>query len=256
MKDIIFGSLPQSDHHNMISTKHPPDLSPILWVVLPIVSYVCLYAVALTGFPQPVARTLGDEQGLLEIAQVLFLLLCLGLGAKMLSAKAPSPHPRLRLWIALLMVGCFYTLGEEMSWGQHYLGWHTPPWLVDLNDQQETNLHNVSADMFFRLPRLILSDLPYNLLLLAIYGAGLVYPLYHRGRCSSWYWPTLVCVPWAVFTACSTLPITVGEWIGYQLPFRPGEIQEYFVYGFLFTYFASLDYRWQSHTTATQSDIG
>jgi hypothetical protein len=232
----------------MTSTKYSPDLSPVVWVVFPIVSYVCLYGVALTGFPQSVARTLGDEQGILEIGQALLLLFSLGLGVKMLSAKAPSPHPRLRLWIILLMVGCFYTLGEEMSWGQHYFGWHTPAWLVDLNAQNETNLHNVDADIFFRIPRLILNDLPYNLLLFAIYGGGFVYPLfYNRERRPSWYWPTIVCVPWAVFTAGSTLPITVGEWVGYQLPFRPGEIQEYFVYGFLFTYFASLDYRWRYH---------
>jgi hypothetical protein len=203
-----------------------------------------------------VARTLGAEQGALETGQVLFLLLSLALGVKMLSTKAPLPHPRLRLWIMLLTLGCFYTLGEEISWGQHYFGWDTPAWLVDLNDQNETNLHNVSAAIFSRLPRLMLSDLPYNILLTAIYVGGLAYPIYNRGRRSSWYWPTLVCVPWAVSTAYATLPITVGEWLGYQLPVRPGEVQEYFVYGFLFIYFASLEHRRRCHKTAIQDGIG
>ena len=234
----------------MVSTERHPDLSPVVWVGFPIASYVCLYGVVFTGFPGSVARTLSIEQGVLETGQVLFLLLSLALGMRMLSAKAPLPHPRLRLWILLLTVGCFYTLGEEISWGQHYFGWHTPAWLVDVNDQNETNLHNVSTTIFFRLPRFILSDLPYNTLLAAIYVGGFGYPIYNRGRRPSWYWPTLVCVPWAVSTACATLPITVGEWVGYELPIRPGEVQEYFVYGCLFTYLASLDYRRRYHKTA------
>jgi hypothetical protein len=72
---------------------------------------------------------------------------------------------------------------------------------------------------------------------------GLGYPLLTKGGYHSWYWPTPVCVPWAVLTACASLPLYVADWLGYPLPVRHGEMQEYFVYGFLCTYLASLDYR-------------
>ncbi len=38
-----------------------------------------------------------------------------------------------------------YFAGEEVSWGQHWLGWETPPAIAAVNDQQETNLHNTSS---------------------------------------------------------------------------------------------------------------
>ena len=81
----------------MMFKPHGPDISPLVWLILPIVSYVLLYGVLLTGFPPPVARAFGSEQGLLENAQVLFLLLFLGLGGNILYARAPLPHPWLRL---------------------------------------------------------------------------------------------------------------------------------------------------------------
>jgi hypothetical protein len=43
-----------------------------------------------------------------------------------------------------LVAAGFVVLGlEEVSWGQTYLGWSTPPLLAEINDQQETNLHNI-----------------------------------------------------------------------------------------------------------------
>jgi len=209
-----------------MSTAPRHDISPLVWLGLPLVSYVLLYGMLFTGFPPAVVRSFSTEHGLLENAQVVFLLLFLGLGGKRLCATAPLPHPWLRLWLLLLMGGGLYTLGEEISWGQHYVGWTTPAWLVPLNAQQETNLHNVDTALFFRLPRTLVNELPYNLLLTAIYGGGLGYPLLTKGGRHSWYWPTPVCVPWAVLTACASLPLYVGDWFAHPLPVRHGEMQE------------------------------
>jgi hypothetical protein len=81
------------------------DISPLVWLVFPILSYIFLYGVMLTGFPPSVARPLGSEQGVIENAQVLFLLLFIGLGSSILWRKTPLPHPRLRVWILLLIAG-------------------------------------------------------------------------------------------------------------------------------------------------------
>lgn len=37
----------------------------------------------------------------------------------------------------------FFAGGEEISWGQRLFGWETPQELNDVNDQGETNLHNI-----------------------------------------------------------------------------------------------------------------
>jgi hypothetical protein len=193
---------------------------------------------------------MGGELGVIENAQIVFLLIFLGFAGKMLCARTPLPHPRLRLWLLLLTIGGLYILIEEISWGQHYFGWSTPAWLADFNTQKQTNLHNLNTDIFFGIPRLLLMHLPYNLLLTAIYAGGLVYPIVAKGARQSWYWPTPVCIPWAVLTACASLPLGIGAWMGRPPLVRYGEIQEYFVYGFLFTYLASLDHRRRMHGVA------
>jgi hypothetical protein len=193
-------------------------ISPLVWLIFPIVSYLFLYSVMLTGFPPLVARLLGSEQGVLENAQVVLLLLFIGVGSKILWRKTPLPHPRLRIWIMLLIAGGLYTLVEEISWGQHYFGWPTPSWIADLNSQDQTNLHNVDGEIFYQIPRVLVMYLPYNLLLAAIYGGGLVYPLWTRGRRPSWYWPTSAGIVWAALTACASLPLTIAAWLNHPTP--------------------------------------
>jgi len=232
------------------------DISPLVWLVLPIISYVLIYAVLFTGFPPSVVRIFGGERGLLENAQVLFLLIFLVFGGKILSTRGPLPHPRLRPWVILLVLGGLYTVLEEVSWGQHYFEWRTPAWLAALNRQNETNLHNINTDLFFHIPGMIVMYLPYNLLLTAIYAGGLVYPMVTKGRRRSYFWPTPVCVPWAVLTACASLPIIIAEWIGHPMRVRHGEMQEYFVYGFLLTYLYSLDYRLRHHQGDLEPSTG
>ena len=39
----------------------------------------------------------------------------------------------------------FIAFGEEISWGQRILGIETPESLEGINDQGETNLHNLST---------------------------------------------------------------------------------------------------------------
>jgi hypothetical protein len=63
------------------------DISPLVWLVFPILSYIFLYGVMLTGFPPSVARPLGSEQGVIENAQVLFLLLFTALKAASYGAR-------------------------------------------------------------------------------------------------------------------------------------------------------------------------
>jgi hypothetical protein len=54
--------------------------------------------------------------------------------------------PPLRTWACLgLAVVFFVAFGEEISWGQRIFGIDTPESLEGINDQGETNLHNLST---------------------------------------------------------------------------------------------------------------
>lgn len=42
----------------------------------------------------------------------------------------------------------FFIAGEEFSWGQRLVGWNTPDFLIENNEQGEFNLHNLSTQLF------------------------------------------------------------------------------------------------------------
>jgi hypothetical protein len=56
------------------------------------------------------------------------------------------------IWPVLFMLVCFVALGEETSWGQHYLGYSTPEGLSELNAQNEFNVHNLHIARTLNLP--------------------------------------------------------------------------------------------------------
>jgi hypothetical protein len=59
-----------------------------------------------------------------------------------------------------------FIAGEEISWGQRVLGFATPAGLDDINDQGETNLHNIGIVVKV-----------FNLVVLAICAAAIALPI-------------------------------------------------------------------------------
>lgn len=100
----------------------------------------------------------------------------------------------LQPWLAIMLLGSVYFAGEELSWGQHFVGWNTPENWSALNDQEETNLHNTSS-LFDQFPRMVLT--------MAILFGGVFAPIYRKFRgiqlseTTAWHWvlPTLECLP-------------------------------------------------------------
>jgi hypothetical protein len=58
--------------------------------------------------------------------------------------RARNPRVK-RLSYLLLALAFFVATGEELSWGQHAVGFDTPEGLSDVNRQNETNFHNLEA---------------------------------------------------------------------------------------------------------------
>lgn len=70
-------------------------------------------------------------------------------------------------------LACIYFAGEECSWGQWYFGWETPEAMAELNDQSETNLHNMSS-WLDQKPRFVVE--------MFVIVAGLLLPVWMRLR--------------------------------------------------------------------------
>jgi hypothetical protein len=139
-------------------------------------------------------RALKGEAGIVELATPLFLVIAIGFSISSLTiTRRLELSAYLKSWLLLLIVGATYFALEELSYGQHMFGWDTADSWKELNDQDETNLHNVHA-LFDQVPRALLT--------LGILVGGVVLPLYRHFRKIQldesnrfyWQWPTLDCV--------------------------------------------------------------
>lgn len=80
-------------------------------------------------------------------------------------------------WLLMWSMACIYFAGEEISWGQWLFQWDTPEAFSGINDQNETNLHNIST---------WLDQKPRTLVELWIFFTGLVFPVIQLLRKTSY----------------------------------------------------------------------
>lgn len=189
--------------------------------------------------------------GIAETGTVLVLLPAIVAGIAILRHN----RDRFPLWLAGWLLGwilaCMYFAGEEASWGQHYFRWAAPETLRGLNDQHETNLHNIGT-WFDQKPRALVE--------LWIVFAGLLVPLIQRFRpralwadrdWSRWFWPTAIGIPAVVAFLLSLTVGLVAKKTGrvdlHQL--GSNELREFYIALFLSTYLLSLWYRLRQTAT-------
>ena len=91
------------------------------------------------------------EDGLLETLSAVFLLVAAGLAATVCIGLRGTPMRAIRYMHGFLALLFFAMAGEEISWGQRYLGFETPENLQNLNVQNEINLHNMFGYVFDHL---------------------------------------------------------------------------------------------------------
>jgi hypothetical protein len=204
-----------------------------LWLDAPVGAALMLTAIALfTDWQGP---WLYSERGLLELGQFAILVLAVGYGARV--AFALRAKRALAAWYALATLGALFTAGEEVSWGQHLTGFGTPEWLAAINDQGETNLHNVTS---------WLDQKPRAVLELGIVVGGIVLPLLALVRpalAAARWWvvvPPLQLLPTAALVELARLGS--GTWRDWGLGsdpvlfFRASEVQETFFFWFVLIY--------------------
>lgn len=210
-----------------------------LWLPLSL----ALALAALGAFaPAWYAAWLNDEQGGVEMGQWLVLLAALGVALVSMGRPEARARPWLLAWLALAAVACLYVAGEEVSWGQHLLNWNTPEYWKAVNDQGETNLHNVSS---------WLDQKPRALLELGVVLGGLVAPAVRRLRPGLLSGPLDLLAPTAACLPVALLAELAGasKRLGFELFFRPSEVQELFFYLFVLIYLVELGRRMERWET-------
>jgi hypothetical protein len=94
--------------------------------------------------------------GIIEIATVLILIPAVFFGMLGFFKARKLQLKRVGLWLLFWTMACFFFAGEEISWGQWFFHWETPDKIKELNDQGETNLHNLGpiiGPIFDQIPR-------------------------------------------------------------------------------------------------------
>ncbi len=237
----------QSDTIDRPAGGQADRLSPWWWLVLPLAAGAILSLTAHAA-PEFYLRRIGGERGLLELSQLLLALGACGVALRTLLLPRVRGHRLLVAWIALAAVASFYIAGEEASWGQHYLDWQTPDYWSKINDQGETNLHNVSS---------WLDQKPRTLLEIGVILGGIAVPLaaLRRPRIRRLPWavilPPQICLPAALLAEFARFSERILDAMGYQVyPFhRPSEVQEFYFYLFILLYLVVLRRRLSSGET-------
>ncbi|TVR78152.1 MAG: hypothetical protein EA405_15235 [Rhodospirillales bacterium] len=208
-----------------------------LWLYTPLILIVSLF---LSGnlYPDFYGRYINPEIGALELTQFFVMCVATVVAAGLLRHGQVWSRGWLRAWVGLALVCSFYVAGEEASWGQHIVGWSTPEYWENINDQNETNLHNVSP-WFNQKPRHVLEA--------AIIIGGLILPFLARsGRLGvgriNYLVPPLAGVPTAAIVAFRRLDearLELSEGAS-SLFYRSSEVQELFMYLFVLFYLLAL----------------
>ena len=110
------------------------------------ISLVVLFTVILITAPN-FYNLLTQEDHLVENMTALALLFT---GFLFIKLTLKSSNKGLTFLFTLVALVFLFGAGEEISWGQRIFGWETPEDFKAINDQDETNLHNINKKFFDR----------------------------------------------------------------------------------------------------------
>lgn len=217
-----------------MTTPRLPNWFLLVSHLLPLLLCLYFFIVALY-FPNTmwayIAKDTAEGAGLVENLTVIFLIpgILSGLYAFLKYRSLMQPHWT-AYWLLLWTLACIYFAGEEVSWGQWFFQWSTPESFTAINDQNETNLHNVST-WFDQKPRTLVE--------FWIVVTGLFFPISHFIRKKSlklnWrYWTDPL--PSIFSAGLFFMIVRLAGWIDYpplQHTFGSSELRELCVALFL-----------------------
>jgi hypothetical protein len=217
--------------------KQASHIHPIFWLWLPIIGIVAQIILEIT-VPRDLKVPMHTEGGPHETLQEICLIFAFVLSLITLTKINWAAEKWLGIWIAAAAVCCFYVGGEEISWGQHIVNWTTPEFWSQVNDQNETNLHNTSS---------WLDQKPRAILMAGIIVGGLIIPALRKWK-PSWLPAKFTAIypsGYLVVTSlCVLVPYLVqniyNNLTGGNLFERVSEVQELYMYYFVALYIFTL----------------
>lgn len=208
------------------------SLDSLFWLWVPVLFFIGQILVEI-GLPASTLSAMHSEGGSHEILQVAVISFALLVAIASLTRIDWTQQKWLGAWFIVAALCCLYVAGEEISWGQHVFYWETSESWSQINDQNETNLHNTSS---------WLDQKPRLLLLLGIALGGLIFPLLQKYRAGSLPDRFAVLYPdWrlfvtALFVVVPHLVEKIAGANGIRTFVRGSEVQELYMYYFVALY--------------------
>ena len=230
------------------------DLNPFLWFIFPILITLIFFIVKFLNINLFITYFIG-EKGIIENGTFLFLFFAIITTFSVLNKlKKKKNLKTLFFFIIFFLIGLIYFTGEEISWGQQWFNWETNNFFKKINDQSETNFHNISS-WFDQKPRFLLT-------FFVIFG-GIFCPFFNKKnflnskKLTVWIYPTIYCFPTSLiclfyylldnsykFLCHGTPGIDIKcKYIPNLLYFRTSEILELYISFFLLIYILSINLR-------------
>lgn len=204
--------------------------SPLIWLWLPVLFIAGQLVAELFILSERQKEILLGEGGIHETSQAVLAAIGVVFAVLLVIKQRGLWY---RLWYGIAAAGCFYVAGEEISWGQTYLQWTTPDSWAEINDQNETNLHNTS-DWFDQKPQALLQ--------IGVLVGGLIIPALRRFKPAvlpqkfSAIYPLDYVVPIAGIALMLKLTDTVQDRLDQALFWRVSEVLEIYIYAFVTLY--------------------
>lgn len=156
IKPVAVSGKPNPDRRRILR-RFPVILPCLLWVPLAIYYAIGICGVLYEPFHQrsleimnsgPAVST--SETDFIEHLEAAYWLIAFSVFTAALIKRKYGKAGA--IWVILFTLICFAALGEETSWGQHYLKYSTPGTLHELNVQDEFNVHNLDIGKILNLP--------------------------------------------------------------------------------------------------------
>ncbi len=96
------------------------DISPWVWLLFPVALITLVYPIALYD-ADFYFQWISGELGLLENIQAVIVAFAAWYGVRIFALRPALPKKWLGPWTFLLILGCIYVIGEELSWASIYL---------------------------------------------------------------------------------------------------------------------------------------
>lgn len=204
------------------------EYSRLLWLYFPLLVFiVTVVAERIYGWTCFSAC----EDGPLENLQVVVVLVGAVYGLRLVALPKTTYPMWARGLFVFGAVACIYIALEEVSYGQRIFGWGTPENWGQLNDQNETNLHNTSS-WLDQKPKLILE--------IGVYVGGILLPLLQRFKPSLLSQKLAAIYPdsrvFVVALMALATRVLRKFWEGDVIN-RTSELQEVYLYAFVMLYF-------------------